>query len=244
MVIKMSIKKSKKSKKSNKNNVYVFIEKNNIKYKLYFKKDNNKNIGEIDIIEENGIIYLTIFDGTKTYKLVIKDIINEKDMINYKYMRFKKDLLTPLIWINKDAFYFKEWINGNESKNPYIYDYENTIFIDNATVLSWVNNDSYNFKKWLMGDNKYILPYLNLQYSYRIYNESENLTNKIKLIKENNTNYLNIYNNNYEYKIVTIEDTKYNNEIAEEGEIRINEENEIYNLRFYDGTKWLRAVLI
>ena len=244
MVIKMSIKKnqkSPKSQKSQKNNVYVFIEKDNIKYNLYFKKDNNKNIGELDIIEENGIIYLTIFDGTKTFKLIIKDIINEKDIINYKCMRFKKDPVTPLFWINNDAFYFKEWINGDENKNPYIFNNVYTIFIDNASVLDW-----FNFIKWLIGDNKYMVPYINIQYSYSIFNESENLTNKIKLIKENNTNYLIIYNNNHEYKIVTVVDTEYtnNNEEAEVGEIRINKENEIYILRFYDGTKWLRIVLV
>ena len=49
--------------------------------------------------------------------------------------------------------------------DPHIFNNVYTIFIDNASVLDWINNDSFNFIKWLRGDNKYMVPYINLQYS-------------------------------------------------------------------------------
>ena len=80
----------------------------------------------------------------------IKKIQNENE---YKYMRFTQENITPLEWINRDAFIFKKWINSStDSLHPFNFDnniYQYTRFIVKANVLQWINKDSFYFKKWL-----------------------------------------------------------------------------------------------
>ena len=77
----------------------------------------------------------------------------KKNQNEYKYMRFTQEDVTPLEWINSDAFNFKKWINSNtDSLHPFNIDnniYQFTRFIVKASVLEWINKDSFYFINWL-----------------------------------------------------------------------------------------------